>query len=95
VIPDRVVSLADPDARPIRKGKPRSPTEFGSKLLLAEDERGFVVDHRLEQGNPPDAPSSFPPSSGWQPSPGRVPATVAAGGFGTAANDQALEALWD
>jgi IS5 family transposase len=22
-IPDRVVSLADPDARPIRKGKPR------------------------------------------------------------------------
>jgi transposase, IS5 family len=26
VIPDRLVSLADPDARPIRKGKPRAPT---------------------------------------------------------------------
>jgi IS5 family transposase len=29
VIPDRLVSLADPDARPIRKGKPRHPTQFG------------------------------------------------------------------
>jgi IS5 family transposase len=28
-IPDRLVSLADPDARPIRKGKPRSLTQFG------------------------------------------------------------------
>jgi transposase, IS5 family len=56
VIPDRLVSLADPDARPIRKGKPRSPTEFGYTLLVAEDERGFVADHQLQQGNPPDAP---------------------------------------
>jgi transposase, IS5 family len=58
VIPDRVVSLADPDARPIRKGKPRSPTEFGYTLLVAEDERGFVADHQLQQGNPPDAPAA-------------------------------------
>jgi transposase, IS5 family len=56
-IPDRVVSLADPDARPIRRGKPRSPTQFGSTLLLAEDERGFVADHQLHKGNPPDAHS--------------------------------------
>jgi hypothetical protein len=56
VIPDRLVSLSDPDARPIRKGKPRSPTEFGYTLLVAEDERGFVADHQLQQGNPPDAP---------------------------------------
>jgi transposase, IS5 family len=60
VIPDRLVSLADPDARPIRKGKPRQPTQFGDTLLLAEDERGFVADHRLERGNPPDAPQLLP-----------------------------------
>src|SRR6266704_6257324 len=36
-IPDRVVSLADPDARPIRKGKPQHPTQFGYTLLLGED----------------------------------------------------------
>ena len=29
VIPDRLVSLSDPDARPIRKGKPGKATEFG------------------------------------------------------------------
>jgi transposase, IS5 family len=56
VIPDRLVSLSDPDARPIRKGKPRHPTQFGYTLLLAEDERGFICDHRLQRGNPPDAP---------------------------------------
>jgi transposase, IS5 family len=33
VIPDRLVSLSDPDARPIRKGKPRHPTQFGYSLL--------------------------------------------------------------
>jgi IS5 family transposase len=51
VIPDRLVSLSDPDARPIRKGKPGRPTEFGSTLLLAEDERGFIADHQLQRGN--------------------------------------------
>jgi IS5 family transposase len=64
-----------PDARPIRKGKPRTPTQFGYTLLLAEEERGFVADHQLHKGNPPR----------------RAPAR--ARGFGTGANDQALEAL--
>jgi hypothetical protein len=27
--PDRLVSLADPDARPIRKGKLGTPNQFG------------------------------------------------------------------
>jgi IS5 family transposase len=60
VIPDRLVSLSDPDARPIRKGKPRHPTQFGYTLLVAEDERGFIADHQVEQGNPPDAPQLLP-----------------------------------
>ena len=34
-IADRLVSIADPDARPIRKGKLRQPTEFGYVLPLA------------------------------------------------------------
>ena len=33
VIADRLVSLSDPDARPIRKGKPQHPTQFGYTLL--------------------------------------------------------------
>ena len=35
-ITDRLVSLADPDARPIRKGKLGKPTEFGYVAQLAE-----------------------------------------------------------
>ncbi len=93
-IPDRVVSLADPDARPIRKGKLRSPTQFGSTLLLAEDERGFVADHRLSQGNPPDAPQLLPAVRRVSALHGRPPATVVADrGFGFAAGDQALSEL--
>jgi transposase, IS5 family len=94
VIPDRLVSLSDLDARPIRKGKPRHPTQFGYSLLLAEDERGFVVDHQLQQGNPPDAPQLVPAVARVIAVTGRPPATVVADrGFGTAANDQAVEAL--
>jgi transposase, IS5 family len=94
VIGDRLVSLADPDARPIRKGKPRHPTEFGYKLLVAEDERGFIADHRLEQGNPPDGPQLVPAVERVAAVTGHPPGTVVADrGFGTAANDQAIEAL--
>jgi IS5 family transposase len=35
-ISDRLVSISDPDARPIRKGKPSKPTEFGYVMQLAE-----------------------------------------------------------
>jgi transposase, IS5 family len=94
VIPDRLVSLADPDARPIRKGKPRHPTQFGYTLLLAEDERGFIADHQLRQGNPPDAPQLLPAVERVAAVTGRAPGTVVADrGFGTAANDQAVAAL--
>jgi IS5 family transposase len=94
VIPDRLVSLSDPDARPIRKGKPQHPTEFGYTLLVAEDERGFVADHQLQQGNPPDAPQLVPAVERVIAVAGRTPSTVVGDrGFGTAANDQALAAL--
>jgi transposase, IS5 family len=91
VIADRLVSLSDPDARPIRKGKPRSPTEFGYTLLVAEDERGFVADHQLQQGNPADAPQLVPAVQRVAEVTGRVAGTVVGDrGFGTAANDRAL-----
>jgi transposase, IS5 family len=94
VIPDRLVSLSDPDARPIRKGKPRTPTQFGYTLLLAECERGFICDHQPQQGNPLDAPQLFPSVQRVVAITGRAPATVVGDrGFGTAANDQALAAL--
>jgi len=54
-----LVSLFDPDARPIRKGKPRSPTEFGYVEQLAEmtpntkrGTRGFILPPASAPGNP-------------------------------------------
>jgi IS5 family transposase len=94
VIPDRLVSLSDPDARPIRKGKPGRPTEFGYTLLVAEDERGFIADHQLQQGNPADAPQLIPSVQRVVAVTGRPPGTVVGDrGFGTAANDRAVAAL--
>jgi transposase, IS5 family len=94
VIADRLVSLADPDARPIRKGKPQHPTQFGYTLLLAEDERGFIADQQLQQGNPADAPQLVPAVRRVAEVTGRTPGTVVGDrGFGTAANDRALAQL--
>jgi IS5 family transposase len=94
VIPDRLVSLSDPDARPIRKGKPQHPTQFGYILLVAEEQRGFIADHQLQRGNPPDAPQLVPAVERVIAVTGRPPGTVVGDrGFGTAANDQALAAL--
>jgi hypothetical protein len=88
-IPDRLVSLADPDARPIRKGKPQHPTQFGYTALVAKDERGFVVDHQVHRGNPPDATQLVPSVERVTTLTGWPPGTVVADrGFGTAANDR-------
>ena len=93
-IPDRLVSLADPDARPIRKGKPQHPTQFGYTALVAEAENGFVADHQVHRGNPADAPQLVPSVERVTALVGRVPGTVVADrGFGTAANDRALAEL--
>jgi IS5 family transposase len=59
-ITDRIVSLADPDARPIRKGKLGKPNEFGYVAQLAEvtehtrrGARGLILPASSTQiGNP-------------------------------------------
>jgi IS5 family transposase len=69
-IPDganRAVSLHDPDARPIRKGRLGRPVEFGYKAQIADNADGLVLDHQIVVGNPPDAPCSPPPSPASRP----------------------------
>lgn len=53
-IPDRTVSLHDPDARPIQKGKLGVKTEFGYKLEITENEERVVTDYQVHTGNPND-----------------------------------------
>src|SRR5712691_10182904 len=54
-IPDRRVSLVDPDARPLRHGSPRRPTEFGYKARVADTGEGFVIADVPDRGGPVDA----------------------------------------
>ena len=51
----RRVSLHDPDARPIRKGRLGKPVEFGHKAQVCDNDDGIVLDHDVQPGNPPDA----------------------------------------
>ena len=52
---ERIVSVVDPEARPIVKGKLDKPVEFGRTLELAQDESGYITDHQVHQGNPHEA----------------------------------------
>jgi IS5 family transposase len=59
-IPDRLISLADPDARPIRRGRYPDPNEFGYKVALADTPEGFVVSHQVYVGAPHDTDTLRP-----------------------------------
>ncbi|BCJ87306.1 hypothetical protein skT53_22910 [Effusibacillus dendaii] len=49
VIPDRIVSFFDWEARPIKKGKLAKATEFGYKVRIDETESGFVTGYLGKQ----------------------------------------------
>jgi IS5 family transposase len=53
--PDKIISLFEPEAAPIRKGKPHKKTEFGRLVEIDEVERGFISDFRIYHGNPADS----------------------------------------
>jgi IS5 family transposase len=50
----RLVSLHEPDARPIRKGRLGKPVEFGYKAQVLDNGDGLIVDHSVHIGNPAD-----------------------------------------
>ena len=50
----RLVSLHEPDARPIRKGRLGTPVEFGYKVQVVDNVDGLIVDHTAHIGNPSD-----------------------------------------
>jgi IS5 family transposase len=90
----RRVSLHDGDARPIAKGRLGRPVEFGQKAQLLDNDDGVVLDHYVEQGNPPDAPQLAPAVARVKKRAGRTPGTVTADrGYGEAKVDQQLHDL--
>ena len=93
-IPDRLVSVFDTDARPIRRGKLSMKTEFGYKALLTETEERVITHYETYIGNPEDSGLLPAAVAGHQQSEPRTPRAVATDrGFGTKANETLLRAV--
>jgi transposase, IS5 family len=96
-IPDgatRQVSLHDPDARPIRKGRLGKPVEFGHKAQVVDNDDGIVLDHDVQPGNPADGPRLKPAVERVISRAQQKPRTVTADrGYGEASIEEDLHDL--
>ena len=90
----RLVSLHDPDARPIAKGRLGKPVEFGYKAQVVDNDDGIVLDHNIEVGNPADAPMLAPAIERITARLGKPPGAVTADrSYGEAAVETTLTDL--
>ena len=88
------MSLHDPDARPIRKGRLGRPVEFGYNGQVVDNADGVILDWSLQPGNPPDAAQLVPAIERIRRRTGKVPRAVTADrGYGEAGVDAQLSAL--
>ena len=88
-VPNKVLSLHEPQVVSIRKGKCGKATEYGSKVSLSIDRGGFVVTHQEYASNIAD-PETLPAAlAGWVEVFGRLPPELGADrGLHHAARDQ-------
>ena len=90
----RLVSLHDPDARPIRKGRIDRPVEFGYKAQVTDNDDGIILDYSVELGNIADAPQLMPAIKRITSRTGRVPRAVTGDrGYGVPAVERDLHDL--
>ena len=51
---EKVFSIFQPHSDLIKRGKPRTPEEFGHKIFLAESAQGLITQYEVLEGNPAD-----------------------------------------
>ena len=91
---ERIVSLHDLEARPVRKAKLSSPVEFGYTAQVVDNPDGIVIDHDVTAGNPPDARRLVPAIERIITRFGRAPRAVTADrGYGEAKVENQLAEL--
>ena len=89
----RIVSLHDPDARPIAKGRLGRPVEFGYKAQMVDNADGIVLDYHVVIGNPGDATLLLGAVERVKARLGRAPAALTADrGYSDPKSEAALEA---
>src|SRR5215472_3839951 len=74
----KIVSIFEPSAEVIRKGKAAKPTEFGKLVKLQEAENQIIVDYEVYTQRPHDADLLIPAIDMHAAKLGRVPRLVAA-----------------
>lgn len=91
-IKDRIVSVFDKDARPIRRGKAKANTEFGYKVLIQEVENKIISNYAVYQGNPSDDTLLEKAVNRHEQTLGKTPKEVATDrGFSSKDNEQKLK----
>jgi transposase, IS5 family len=90
-VPDKVVSLFEPHATPIRKGKIVTPTELGRLVSIQEADGQIVAAYAVHDGRPAD--STLEPLDAHEQTFRKPPdLAVADRGFASAANEAAATA---
>ena len=51
---EKIYSIFEPHTDLIKRGKVRTPVEFGHKVFLAESAEGLITQYEVLKGNPPD-----------------------------------------
>jgi IS5 family transposase len=72
-VPNKVLSLHEPDVVAIPKGKRSKPNEYGSKVALSTDNNGFVVAHEEYDHNIFDAKTLETAVNEWTEACGQAP----------------------
>jgi transposase, IS5 family len=89
----KIVSLFEPSAEVIRKGKASKPTEFGKLVKLQEAENQIIIDYEVFARRPSDMDLLIPAIDLHEAKLGRMPRLVAAdAGFYSAKNEAAAKA---
>ena len=90
----RLVSLHDPEARPIRKGRIDRPVEFGYKAQVTDNDDGIILDYAVEYGAAPDGPQLAPAIERIAAAPAACPRAVTADrGYGQPTFERDLHEL--
>lgn len=77
-VPNKVLSLHEPEVVAIPKGKRSKPNEYGSKVALSTDNNGFVVSHQEYNNNVFDAKTLEPAVEEWKEVCGKTPKELGA-----------------
>lgn len=93
-IPNRLVSLHNPDARPIVKGKLGKKVEYGHKVLIVESKERVITYFDVLPGNPSDTQLLVGAVEGHQQTTGRIPKEVAADrGFSDSKQEETVRGM--